>query len=190
MVFLMFGLGGLLFFLLGLYVVIRDKQYLEDSSVVTGEIVAISEEIMRSRDGNHTLYIPLVKFFAKDQWWCVKGDNLGSADGKKVGDCVNVRLKHDNPKEARLEHDINGMQLSIPGAPSFNLIYLLMGIGVFFMGFSALMFKPSEFDVGYMELGGIFAVILVVYRLRKAVKSGPEFPESQPWDPEQNRPVQ
>lgn len=166
MIYLVFGIVGVIFTAIGVYIVKRDKAYNQNSSLITGEIIEIREQAVETSEGNRTRHLPVVKYFSQESWWRFEGDDQGG-HFLKSGDAVQVRLQNGNHKIARLEMDISSLG---------NIAYMFIGGGVLAVIFALVMFEPVKFQFNIMWFAPVVGVLYIGTRVWPSISNVRQLP--------------
>ena len=180
---LMFVFAGMVFVAIAIYVIRRDKRYIQESTVISGRVLGIKEKrVISSNGAASTIYIPTVEYYEMGKTWRFEGDNQGPGHTLQVGQAVSIRIQKGNHKIARLEKDIQSLN---------TIIYLFLPLGLVAVIAGLAIFKPSEFSL-HLSLSSsmqwlpvIAALIYVVMRAWSSISpllngsSLPEFEESE-----------
>ena len=177
MTFVIFGMAGILFSTLGIYILKRDNAYSQNSTLVNGEVINIREQSVETSDGRRTRHLPVVKYFSQGKCWCFEGDDQGADHYLKPGSSVKIRLQNGNHKIARLEKDISGLG---------GIAYLFVVLGMVVVMFALIMFDPAEFQFSVVSFAPLVAILyggVMVWPVIANARQLPVFEESVELDP-------
>lgn len=82
---LIFILTGLGIGLLAIFLIRMDKSFLNESSPVTGSIVAVNRRELRSNRGTSVLWCPTIEYQAENKRWQFEADGSPLESAFRIG---------------------------------------------------------------------------------------------------------
>ena len=120
---LIFILTGLGIGLLAIFLIRMDKSFLNESSPVTGSIVAVNRRELRSNRGTSVLWCPTIEYQAENKRWQFEADGSPLESAFRIGQTTPVLVSNKNPQVARSTNNVSSVN---------GILYLLGGLGLVF----------------------------------------------------------